>query len=119
MGLNPSSDHFCLRSDEAFALVEDLLEIIDDRLLQAPSLPDLLKGFRCSRFNLMLSRPKLQIGQSVIFAGYEISKDGVKPETRKTDAISKFTVPKNVSDLCCVLGPVSYTHLTLPTNREV
>ena len=108
MGLNPSSDHFCLRSDEAFALVEDLLEIIDDRLLQAPSLPDLLKGFRCSRFNLTLSRPTLQIGQSVIFAGYKISKDIVKPETWKTDAILKFPVPKNVTELRIFLGLVNH-----------
>ena len=100
MGLNPSLDHFCSRSDEAFSSVEDLLKIVNNGLLQAPTLPDLLKGFRqvlecCRRYNLTLSRPKLQIGQSVIFAGYEISKDGVKPEAHKTCLLYTSPSPRD------------------------
>ena len=111
--------HFCSRSDKAFSSVEDLFKIVDDGLLQAPSLPDLLRGFRqvlecCRRFNLTLSKPILQIGQSVVFAGYEISKDGVKPEARKTDAISKFPAPKNVSKLRSFLGLVNQLGIFVP-----
>ena len=84
MGLNPSSDHFCERTDEAFVTIEDLLKIVDNSLLQVPTLRVLLKSFCqvlecCHKYNLTLSRPKLQVGQSVIFAGYEISQDWVKP----------------------------------------
>ena len=91
MGLNPSSDIFCERTDFALATVLDLLKIVDDGLLQAPSKPALLKSFQevlecCRKNNLSLCRPKLEIGQSVIFAGYET---------------------------------VSYTHLTLPTTPYV
>ena len=39
MGLSPSSDYFCERSDLAFATVPDLLKIVDDGLLQAPTKP--------------------------------------------------------------------------------
>ena len=45
--------------------------------------------------------------------------NGIKPEFnsnvafKKTDVIIDFTVP------VCTLETVSYTHLTLPTNREV
>ena len=77
MGLNPSSDHFCERTDRTFITIEDLLKIVDDGLLQAPTLPVLLITFCkvlecCRKNNLTLSRPKLQVGQSVVFAGYEI-----------------------------------------------
>ena len=104
MGLNPSSDHFCERTDRAIVNIEDLLKIVDDGLLQAPTLRVLLTTFRkvlecCRKNNLTLSRPKLQVGQSVVFAGYEISQDGVKPETRKKDAISKFPAPENLIEL--------------------
>ena len=33
MGLNPSSDHFCERTDKAFVTIEGLLKIVDDGLL--------------------------------------------------------------------------------------
>ena len=46
MGLNPSSDHFCERTDRAFVTIEDLLKIVDDGLLQAPTLRVLLTTFR-------------------------------------------------------------------------
>ena len=77
MGLNPSSDHFCERTDKAFVTIEDLLKIVDDGLLQAPTLWVLLITFRkvleqCHKNNLTLSRPNLQVGQTVVFAGYEI-----------------------------------------------
>ena len=35
-------------------------------------------------------------------------------------ALAGRTGPARILDLCCGTGdPVSYTHLTLPTNREV
>ena len=119
IGLNPSSDHFCLRSDRAFATVADLLKIVDDGLLKAPTLRDLLSTFRqvlkfCSSENLMLSRPKLQIGQSVVFAVYEISLDGVRPEPKKTDAILKFPVPSNISELRSFLRLVNQLGIFVP-----
>ena len=62
----------------------------------------------------MLSRPKLQIGQSVVFAGYEISLDGVSPEPKKTDAISKFPIPSNVSELRSFLGLFNQLGIFVP-----
>jgi len=109
MGLNPSSDYFCERTDLAFATVPDLLKIVDDGLLQAPSKPVLLKAFRevlecCRKNNLTLSLPKLSMGHQVIFAGHEISQDGVKPEARKIDALVNFPIPQNITELRSFLG---------------
>ena len=117
MGLNPSSDHFCERA--AFVTIEDLLKIVEDGLLQAPTLRVLLKTFRkvlecCRKNNLTHSRPKLQVGQSIVFDGYEISQDGVKPETTKTDAISKFPAPENITQLRSFLGLVHQLGIFIP-----
>ena len=119
MGLNPSSDHFCERSDAALHGVENLLKIVDDGLLQASTKQDLFKQFekvlKCCRKNkLTLSRSKLQFGQSVLFAGHIISKDGVKPEPRRTDAIRKFPVPTNQSELRSFLGLVNQLGIFIP-----
>ena len=119
MGLNPSSDCFCERTDMAFATVPDLLKIVDDGLLQAPSKPVLLKSFRevlecCRRNNLTLSRPKLEMGHQVTFAGHEITRDGVTPEPRKLDAITKFPTPKNITELRSFLGLANQLGIFIP-----
>ena len=124
MGLNPSSDYFCERSDYAFADVLDLLKIVDDGLLQAPTRQDLLRQFRlalecCRKSNLTLSQPKLEIGQSVVFAGYDITKDGVKPAPKRTEGISNFPVPKNVSELRSFLGLVNQLGIFIPDLAHV
>ena len=86
-----------------------MLKIINNGLLQAPTLQVLLKTFHpvfecCHRNNLTRSRPKLKVGQSVIFSDYEISQDGVRPEARKTDAILNFPIPENITELRSFLG---------------
>ena len=119
MGLNPSSDHFCARSDAALSDIDGLLKIVDDGLIQAKSKADLLKKFHkvlesCRKSNLTLSKSKLQLGQSVIFAGYVISQDGVKPEPRKTDAIRLFPTPTNITELRGFLGLANQLGIFVP-----
>ena len=119
MGLNPSSDYFCERTDLAFAKVTDLLKIVDDGLLQAPSKPVLLKSFRevlecCRKNNLTLSRSKLDLGQKVTFAGHRITSDGVTPEPRKIEAIVKFPQPTNITELRSFLGLANQLGMFIP-----
>ena len=73
----------------------------------------------CRKNNLTLSRPKLQVGQSVVFAGYEISQDSVKPETRKTDVISKFPTHENHTELRSFLGLVNQLGIFIPDLKHV
>ena len=86
--------------------------------------PQALKTFQkvfecCRKNNLTLSRPKLQVGQSVVFTGYVISQDGVKPETRKIDAISKFPAPENLTQLRSFLGLVNQLGIFIPDLAHV
>ena len=124
MGLNPSSDHFCERSDAVFNSIENLLKIVDDGLIQASSRHDLLIKFKqvlecCRKNSLTLSKSKLQFGQSVVFAGYEISKDGIKPLPQRTDAIKNFPVPTNISELRGFLGLVNQLGCFVPDLAHV
>ena len=124
MGLVPSSDYFCERTDLAFASVLDLLKIVDDGLLQAPTKPVLLKSFRkvlecCRKNNISLHRHKLELGHSVVFAGHEISRDGVRPEGKRSEAISKFPVPRNISELRSFLGLVNQLGVFLPDSAHM
>jgi hypothetical protein len=77
MGMKNSSDVFCHRTDDIFPAVPDVLKIVDDALLQAPSEKELLEKLlmaltSCREGNLTLSREKVCWGQEISFAGYVI-----------------------------------------------
>ena len=43
----------------------------------------------------------------------------VRVKSGQIEAVQRFTVPFTINELMDGYDPVSYTHLTLPTNREV
>ena len=108
MGLNASSDEWCFSSD---ALMMDLpwaQKIVDDILIEAPTMKVLYHRIRvilkrCEAMGVTISHKKLKIGHSIGFAGFVVSADGVKPDPEKVQS----------------LRAVSYTHLTLPTIYSV
>jgi len=109
MGLSPSGDEFCSRTDIAINEVTDSAKIVDDILLQAPTqaklfdrLEELLKA--CRNHNITLSLKKLQIGQEIKFAGYIVSQHGIKPDPDKLAAIREFPTPHDVTSLKSFLG---------------
>jgi hypothetical protein len=59
---------------------------------------------RCQKHNLILSLKKLEFGESVTFAGFKISKDGVEPDPTMTLAIKDFPVPMDVTGTRSFLG---------------
>ena len=104
MGMNCSSDHFCVRTDNILSPVPDVLKIVDDALLQAPTKRKVLRKLRtalkcCRKHNLTLEKKKLKLGKEIEFAGFTIGEEGIKPDPKRIQAITA----------------VSYTHLTLPT----
>ena len=109
MGLNISSDGFCYRTDEILRPVPDLLKIVDDALLQAPTKAELLRRFRlalecCRRHNLTLSVDKIEFGQEIHYAGYLLSANGVKPDPKRLAAITEFPQPTDLKTLRGFLG---------------
>ena len=112
MGMSSSSDGFCDKSDHVFRPVPDLLKIVDDALIQAPTKQELLRKFKialecCRSNNLNLSRKKLQFGTEIEFAGHIITESGTKPCPARTKAITEFPRPKDITQLRGFLGLVN------------
>ena len=124
MGLCPSSDAFCVRTDNFLKPVPDMLKIVDDGLLQARTKQELLKKFQitlqcCRQHNLTLARKKISYGQEIQFAGYLIGKDGVKPDPARVEAISKFKRPADVQQIRSFLGLVNQLGFFIPDLAQV
>ena len=108
MGLSSSGDAFCSASDRALDGI-DHLKIVDDVLLQDPTESGLVAKLkqmldRCRENGITLSEDKIEFGQTIEFAGYVLSCDGIRPSPRKVEAIRDFPVPKNVTDVRSFLG---------------
>lgn len=109
MGLNASGDEYCARGDRALAGVVGVKKIVDDILVYASSLEELKTRVKtvlekCKQSSITLSRKKIQVGRSVLFAGYVISDQGIAPDPSKVSSISKFPIPRNITDLRSFLG---------------
>ena len=109
MGMSPSSDEFCFRTDHILAEVPGVLKIVDDALLQAPTYEELCRRFRMAceaarAGNLTLSKEKVAYGAEIEFGGYVISDKGVKPDPKRLAAVAEFPRPVDVSSLRGFLG---------------
>ena len=109
MGLNASSDEWCRRSDEALHGLSGCLKLVDDILVCAEDyqqLYDRLEAVlkRCREHHITLSLKKLEVGESVKFAGFQVSSKGVQPLSDRTDSIRNFPTPDNVQDVRSFLG---------------
>ena len=81
MGLCPSSDHFCQRTDDAVRSVRGLLKIVDDILGGASDVPALRRKLVellevCRKHNLKISRRKFDLATKLSFAGFTIDATG-------------------------------------------
>jgi len=119
MGMNSSSDGFCMRTDLIFNCVPKVQKIVDDALLQAETLEELCANFRLActaarKHNLTLSRPKLCYGPKIHFAGYIISDQGVQPDPTRLAAVSEFPAPTDLTSLRAFLGLVNQLGFFVP-----
>ena len=109
MGIKPSSDVFCSKTDPAIEGLPWAAKIVDDILIQAPSMETLLERIRtvlerCRQLGITISLKKLEVGPKVKFAGHIITDKGVKPDPEKIGAIKDFPVPENITGLRSFIG---------------
>jgi hypothetical protein len=109
MGLSSSSDEWCQRSDAVINNIEGTKKIVDDILIWAPDQPTLYNRIRlvldrCRTQELTISKRKLHIGNSIKFAGFIVTDQGVKPDPSKISAIANFPTPMDISSLHSFLG---------------
>ena len=117
-GLSPTSDNFVAATDYILEGL-DLVKIIDDCLIQGETPEQCLEVFeelckRCQKFGVTLTRDKLRLAQEVTFAGWVISKDGIRSDPYKLAAIAEFPTPKNLRDLRSFCGAITQLNLLSP-----
>ena len=109
MGCSASSDEWCKRSDAALSGIPGVHKLVDDILIEAKDYDQLFKRIetvlnRCVDSNITISLKKMQVGESVVFAGYKISNEGIHPIADRTAAIRNFPTPTDTKKLKSFLG---------------
>ena len=109
MGFSASSDEWCKRSDAALAGIPGVHKLVDDILIEAKDYNELYEKLetvlqRCVDSNITISLKKMQIGETVIFAGYKISSEGIYPIEERVAAIKNFPAPNDTKKLKGFLG---------------
>lgn len=92
----------------------ELFVYLDDIVIYADSLYEHQRNFntimnRLRAANLKLEPDKCKfLRPEVIYLGYIIDKDGVRPEPNKTIAVKNFPVLKSVKNIKKILGLAGY-----------
>ena len=113
-GLSVSAEMFQKRLIEALAGLEGVICIADDVVIHAKTKKDheiRMKAFlnRCQREGIRLNKKKMKHElDSITFMGHTITREGLKPDKSKVEAIQEFPTPTNVNQLRSFLGIVNY-----------
>ena len=59
---------------------------------------------RCVDSNITISLKKMQVGESVVFAGYQVSATGIQPIKERLQAITEYPTPTDTTTLKGFLG---------------
>ena len=70
---------------------------------------------RCVEKDLHLNADKFKLNCDVVpFFGHLLTKNGVKPDPKKVEAICNWPVPKDITQLQSFLGAVNYLAKFIP-----
>lgn len=96
----------------------------DDLLLQAETWEELMELIhRVAQINvehgLTMSVKKVQIGSRVKLLGWDVSRNGIRPDEDKVRAIQSVQSPRNVTELKRVLGMINFLGDTIPDLQRI
>ena len=118
-GYVSSGDAYSRRFDEIITDIPNKTKIVDDALLWST---DIEKSFHhsvnwldtCGHNGVVLNPDKFLFAmQTVDYAGFEIGPTTVRPCSRTVDAILKFPVPQNITDMRSWFGLVNQVSYAL------
>ena len=124
------SEIFQRKLDEALGGLEGVFSVVDDVVVagcgqtmeeaQIDNQQELTKTLkRCSEKNIVLNEDKQQTGLTEItFHGHRITKDGVKADEAKVQAIRDMPAPTDVAGVKRLCGMVQYMSRFLPDLAE-
>ena len=122
MGVKNAQDEFQRAMFETFEDIKNVLSISDDTVIVGfeedgsdhdKALKELLERARSK--NCKFNPDKLVVrAQEILFFGHIITKDGVKPDPKKIEAIVQMKPPKDEKQLASFLGLANYLNKFLP-----
>ena len=123
MGLSSSSDEWCRHSDRVVEGFPWCKKIVDDILIWAPNIQELEERLhavitRCHTLHVTLSRSKLQIANSLSFAGCIVSDKGVQPDPSRIAALADFPVPRDQTGVRSFLGLCNQLAFFIPDYQQ-
>ena len=124
-GLSSSQDIFQRIMSEMFEDIEGVEVVVDDLLVWGEDEEQhdsrLLKVLERARArNLKLNKDKCHIKQHEIsYVGHILTKDGLKPDPKKTEAITEMPSPQNKEELQRFLGMLTYLTKFIPNLSQV
>ena len=110
MGLCSAGDEYNRRGDIALAGLRDVEKVVDDILVHSKDFGRhvntvLLVLQRCRENGITLSKKKFNFcKQSVKYAGFRITSDGIMADNEKIQAIAEFPSPTNITELRSFMG---------------
>ncbi len=118
MFLSSSTDKWNRHSDAAVAGLEGVVKEVDDIFIQAPDYPTLWKRLqntmdRCCEHGITISKQKVEMGDTIKFMEYIISKEGISPD-EKIQAIWDFPAPTDIPGVCSFLGLINQLTIFIP-----
>ena len=120
-----SGDGYSRRFDEIVSDVPDKTKCIDDTLLwatdpeasfhQATKWLDL-----CCRSGITLNQEKFIFGADTVeFAGFEVTRDSVRPSQKYLRAIRSFPTPQNITDIRSWFGLINQVAYTFSMTERM
>lgn len=111
--------------DEVLKGLDNTVAYLDDILISGSSLEDCkiktVKVFeRLNEFNIKINFDKCNFfNKHVEYLGHTISEKGIRPTTKKMEAIISAPEPTNVTELKAFLGLINFYHKFLPNSSTV
>ena len=120
MGLKNSGQSFQRLIENVLKGLPDVFVYLDDILIFSKSEADHMKTLeelfcRLTKAGLTLSLDKCEFGKNKLdYLGYTISKEGICPIEKKTEAIQNYPIPEKPKQLLAFLGALNYYRASLP-----
>lgn len=95
------------RNRDAYAFMDDIIIPADSVTEGMTKLESVFMLLRNAGLTLKLNKCKFFF-TTIDYLGFEVSKDGIRPGERKTEAVEKFKVPTNQHEVRQFLGLASF-----------
>lgn len=130
-GLAPSPELFQAKLDQCLEGLEGIHTIADDVLItgQGDTLEEAYRDHddnmhkflqRCRERNVTLNREKFEFKvDNIKFIGHQLTRNGLKPDPSKVEAIRKMEAPTDVAGVQRFVGMVKYLAKFLPDLSEI